>query len=137
MTRITGIASGLTAAFGLAALMVTQAQQPAPQTGFKRTVLQQGDLSAPGREVVQVVAEIQPGAQAGKHTHPGEEIAYILEGIVTLEIEGKPGAMKKAGDVFIIPAGTVHNARNTGTALAKVLATYVIEKGKPVATPVP
>jgi len=84
-----------------------------------------------------VLAEIQPGAEAGKHTHPGEEIAYILEGTVTLEIQGKPGAMKKAGDVFIIPAGTVHNARNTGATLAKVLATYVIEKGKPVATPVP
>lgn len=137
MRRITEIASGLTATFALTAFVVAQAQQPAPQTGFKRTVLQQGDLSAPGREVVQVVAEIQPGAEAGKHIHPGEEIAYILEGIVTLEIQGRPGSMKKAGDVFIIPAGTVHNARNTGAALAKVLATYVIEKGKPVATPVP
>ena len=124
---------GIAIVAAMAAVIALGAQQ----TGFKRTVLQQGDLSAPGREVVQVVAEIQPGAEAGKHTHPGEEIAYILEGTVTLEIQGKPGAMKKAGDVFIIPAGTVHNARNTGATLAKVLATYVIEKGKPVATPVP
>lgn len=137
MTRITGIAAGLTATIALATFTVGHAQQPAPQTGFKRTVLQQGDLSAPGREVVQALAEIQPGAESGKHTHPGEEIAYILEGAISLEIQGKPAVIKKAGDAFMIPVGTVHNARNTGTAVAKVLATYVIEKGKPAATPVP
>ena len=134
MTRITGIAIGLMVAV---AFIGVHAQQPAQQTGFKRTVLQQGDLSAPGREVVQVIAEIQPGAEAGRHTHPGEEITYVLEGALTLEIQGKPPVVKKAGEVFLIPAGTVHNARNAGTTVAKALATYVIEKGKPVSTPVP
>jgi quercetin dioxygenase-like cupin family protein len=120
----------------LAAFVSLHAQQPGPQTGFKRTVVQQGDLSTPGREVVQAVAEIQPGGQSGAHTHPGEEVAYILEGTVELEIQGKPAVSKKAGEAFLIPAGTVHNAKNTGKAVAKVLGTYIVEKGKPLATPV-
>jgi quercetin dioxygenase-like cupin family protein len=121
----------------MASLAVLSAQQPAaPNAGFKRTLVQQGDLSAPGREVVQAIAEIQPGAESGRHTHPGEEVAYILEGTVMLEIQGKPAVAKKAGDAFIIPAATVHNAKNTGKVVAKVLGTYIIEKGKPVATPV-
>ena len=104
---------------------------------FKRTVLQQGDLSAPGREVVQAMAEIQPGAASGRHTHPGEEIAYVLNGPVVLEIDGKPARTLQTGEVFLIPAGIIHNAKNAAArGVAKVLATYVIEKGKPVATPV-
>ena len=116
----------LTAALGLA-----QAQ------GFKRTEVQRGDLSAPGREGVQAVAEIQPGAQSGKHTHPGEEIGYVLQGPVVVEIDGMAAKTLKTGEGFIIPAGKVHNARNTGSSVAKVLGTYIIEKGKPLATPVP
>ena len=112
------------------------AQQPPPQTGFKRIPVQQGDLSVPGREGVQAVAEIPPGAESGRHTHPGEEFGYVLEGTLTLELQGKPATTKKAGEGFIIPAGTVHNAKNTSKAVAKVLATYIVEKGKPVATPV-
>ena len=116
---------------------LSTAQQPAaPNPGFKRTLVQQGDLSAPGREVVQAIAELQPGAESGRHTHPGEEVAYVLEGTVMLELQGKPAVAKKAGDAFIIPAGTIHNAKNTGKTVAKVLGTYIIEKGKPVATPV-
>ena len=109
------------------------AQAPTP---FKRTVLQQGDLSAPGREVVQALAEIQPGAASGRHTHPGEEVAYVLTGPVVLEIDGKPSKTLQTGEVFLIPPGTIHNAKNAGTGVAKVVATYIIEKGKPVATPV-
>ena len=114
-------------------LATVAAQAPTP---FKRTVLQQADLSAPGREAVMALAEIQPGAASGRHTHPGEEIAYVSAGPIVLEIDGKPARTLQTGEAFIIPAGTVHNARNAGTALAKVVATYVIEKGKPVATPV-
>jgi len=120
-------------------LIAVSAQQPAApaQTGFKRTPVQQGDLtSTPGREVVQAIAEFQPGSESGRHTHPGEEVAYVLEGTVMLEVQGKPAVEKKAGDAFIIPPNTVHNAKNTGKAAAKVLGTYIIEKGKPVATPV-
>ena len=115
--------------------LVLRAQQPAAQTGFKRTPVQQGDLSTPGREGVQAIAEISPGAESGRHTHPGEEFGYVLEGTITVELDGKPAMTKKAGEGFIIPAGTIHNAKNSSKAAAKVLATYIIEKGKPVATP--
>jgi quercetin dioxygenase-like cupin family protein len=133
MKRRTAILAGMTAALLMALLVRADAQAPVP---FKRTVLQQGDLSAPGREAVMALAEIQSGAASGRHTHPGEEIAYVLAGPLVLEIDGKPAKTLQTGEVFMIPAGTVHNARNAGTGLAKVLATYVIEKGKPVATPV-
>jgi quercetin dioxygenase-like cupin family protein len=130
MTRTT---SFTTAALLAAMLASVAAQAPAP---FKRTVLQQGDLSAPGREAVMALAEIQPAAAAGRHTHPGEEIAYVLAGPVVIEIDGKPAKTYQTGEVFMIPPGAVHNAKNPGTAAVKIVSTYVIEKGKPVATPV-
>ena len=108
----------------------------AQQTGFTRTVLQKGDISVPGREAVQVRAEFAPGVAAGKHTHPGEELGYVMEGTLQLEVEGKPPVMLKAGDVFFVEAGRIHDGINVGAGNAKVLATYVVEKGKPLATPV-
>jgi quercetin dioxygenase-like cupin family protein len=130
MTRTT---SFTTAALLAAMLASVAAQAPAP---FKRTVLQQGDLSAPGREAVMALAEIQPAAAAGRHTHPGEEIAYVLAGPVVIEIDGKPAKTYQTGEAFMIPPGAIHNAKNPGTAAVKIVSTYVIEKGKPVATPV-
>jgi quercetin dioxygenase-like cupin family protein len=109
----------------------------AQQTGFKRTVLQQADISAPGREIVTAVGEFQPGASPGRHTHPGEEVGYVLEGTVVLEQAGKPNVTLHAGQAFLIPAGTVHNATNSGTGVARIVATYIVEKGKPLATPAP
>jgi quercetin dioxygenase-like cupin family protein len=121
------------AALALAGVVVgLSAQQPT----FKRTVLQQGDISAPGREAVTAVGEFQPGASPGKHTHPGEEVGYVLEGKLLLEQDGKPAVTLNAGQAFLIPAGTVHNATNTGAGTARVLATYIVEKGKPMVTPV-
>jgi quercetin dioxygenase-like cupin family protein len=111
---------------------VCLAQQPQ----FKRTELQRGDLTAPGREAVQALAEIPPAVASGRHTHPGEELGYVLEGPLVVEVDGQAPKTYKTGEAFLIPAGRVHNARNTGTSTAKVLATYIIEKGKPVATPV-
>jgi quercetin dioxygenase-like cupin family protein len=108
----------------------------AQQATFKRTELQRGDLTAGGREAVMAVAEIPGGVESGRHTHPGEEIGYVLEGSVVLEMDGKPARTLKAGEAFIIPNGQIHNARNSGTGAARVLATYIVEKGKPVATPV-
>ena len=107
----------------------------AQQPGFSRTLLQKGDLSAPGREAVQVRAEFDPGVAAGKHTHPGEEIGYILEGTLVIEMEGKAPVTLNAGEFFFVPAGVVHDGKNVGSGKAKVLATYVVEKGKPIATP--
>lgn len=106
----------------------------AQQSGFKRTVLQQGDLSMAGHESVTAVAEFQPGGTVGRHTHPGEEVGYILEGTIVLEQEGKPPVTLGPGKTFFIPAGTVHNATNRGAAPARVLANYIVEKGKPLAT---
>jgi quercetin dioxygenase-like cupin family protein len=117
---------------GTAGLDQPGAQQP----GFKRAVLQKQDLSVPGREVVVALAEFEPGAAAGRHTHPGEEIGYVLEGTLVLEVDGKPPVTLKAGEVFFVPPGMVHDGRNASSGQAKVLATYVVEKGKPVATPV-
>lgn len=113
-------------------LVGVRAQQP----GFKRTVLQQSKLSVPGREAVTAVAEFQPGATVGRHTHPGEEIGYILEGTVVIEQEGQQPVTLGPGKTFFIPAGTVHNATNKSSTSARVLANYIVEPGKPLATPV-
>lgn len=120
-----------------AGAIVTAAAIVAQQPAFKRTEVQRGDLSVAGREAVQAIAEIPAGVASGKHTHPGEEIAYVLEGTVVLEVDGKAAITLKAGQGFLIPAGRVHDARNDAKATARVLATYFVEKGKPLATPVP
>lgn len=108
-----------------------QAQQPA---GFARTDLQRHDLSASGREAVQVRVDIAPGKAFGRHTHPGEEIIYVLTGTLEYDVDGKPPARLRAGDVLFIPAGTVHAARNVGDVTASELATYIVEKDKPLLT---
>ena len=117
----------LLAASGMVMQMV-QAQQP----GTKRTDLQRHDLSIPGREAIQVRVDIGPGEVAPRHKHPGEEIIYVLEGTLEYEVDGKPPVTLKAGDVLFIPYGTVHSARNPGSVNAAELATYIVEKGKPL-----
>jgi quercetin dioxygenase-like cupin family protein len=126
----TRLALAVVAAF---AAVVVVAQAP----GIKRTVLQKGEASAVERDVVLARAELSPGGSTGRHTHPGPEIGYVLEGTPLLEIDGQPPRQLKPGDSYVIPAGTVHNAKVTGDKLGVVLATYVVEKGKPLATPAP
>ena len=106
------------------------AVQQAP--GLWRTELQQHDLSVPGRQVVQQRVDIGPEAPPVKHTHPGEEIIYILEGSLEYHIEGQPTKTCHAGDALTVPAGAVHAVRNAGSGNAAELATYIVEKGKPV-----
>jgi quercetin dioxygenase-like cupin family protein len=106
----------------------------AQQAGVTRTDLQRHDLSAPGREAIQVRVDLAPGVAFGKHTHPGEEVIYVLEGTLEYQIEDKPPVTLKAGDVLFIPAGTVHSARNPGSVTGSELATYIVEKGKPLLT---
>jgi quercetin dioxygenase-like cupin family protein len=120
----------MVALFVLASATAVIAQQPA----FKRTVLQTVELSITGREAVTAKVELPAGVMAGRHTHPGEEIGYVLEGTVVIELEGVSKTLK-AGDVFAVPAGKVHNATNTSSAQATIVSTYVLEKGKPLATP--
>jgi quercetin dioxygenase-like cupin family protein len=110
-------------------LHVVRAQQP----GSKRTDLQRHDLSAPGREVIQVRVDFDPGYAAPMHTHHGEEIIYVIEGTLEYEIGGKKSRVK-AGDVLFVPAGTPHTAANIGGDNGAELATYVVEKGTPLIT---
>jgi quercetin dioxygenase-like cupin family protein len=124
--RIMAVAAAIVA--GGLALHTAEAQGP----GITRTDLQQHDLSVPGREVVQVRVDFAPGVVAPAHKHPGEEIVYAIEGLLEYRLEGKPPVTLKAGDVLFIPAGTIHEVVNVGSGNAAELATYVVEKGKPL-----
>ena len=109
-------------------LYVSRAQQP----GIKRTDVLRHDLGVPGREVIQVRVDFAPGVAFGRHSHPGEEIAYVLEGTLEYQVEGKPPVTLKAGEALFIPAGTIHAAKNVGSGNGAELATYVVEKGRPL-----
>lgn len=104
----------------------------AQQVGTHRTELQRHDLSAEGREVIQVLVDLDPGTIAPHHRHPGEEIIYVLAGTWEYRLAGKSPVTLKAGDVLFIPAGAVHSARNVGHEKGSELATYIVEKGKPL-----
>jgi len=108
--------------------MAVQQQIP----GLTRTDLQEHDLSAPGREVIQHRVELSPDAPPIRHTHPGEEIIYVLEGSLEYEVDGQPPTTVNAGEVFFVPAETIHSVKNVGTGKGYELATYVVEKGKPL-----
>jgi quercetin dioxygenase-like cupin family protein len=118
----------------IVATLLAMHSVPAQQVGARRIDLQRHDLNVTGREVVQVVVELAPGTTAPRHTHPGEEVIYVLEGTWEYTVEGQPPATLKAGDVLFIPAGTIHSARNLGTGRAAELATYIVEKDKPLLT---
>lgn len=114
----------------LVGVTTTLAQAP----GIKRTLLQRVDIGN-NVEVIMGLAEIAPGGSTGPHTHFGTETGYAMEGNSVLEVEGEAPKALKAGDSYVIPAGKVHDAKNTGSAPAKVLAVYAVQKGKPLATP--
>ena len=107
------------------------------QQGVKRTDLQRHDLSIENRETVQARIDIAPGSTAPWHRHPGEEVIYVIEGTLEYQLEGKSPATFKAGEVLFIPAGVAHKAHNPGTANGAELATYIVEKGKPLVTLAP
>ena len=107
---------------------------PAQAPGITRTDLSRNDLSVSGREALQVLVWFAPGVIAPNHTHPGEEIVYVVEGALEYALEGRPPVTLKAGDVLFIPAGTPHAVKNVGSGKAAELATYIIEKGKPLLT---
>ncbi len=133
MTKRMGFSAAL-AAVVLVGVGTLMAQAPA----FKRTILQQVDLSStPGREAVTVVGEFPPGTETGRHTHPGEEISYVELGPLVLEVDGRPARTLKTGEALMVPAGVIHNAHPVAGSSAKVIATYIIEKGKPPTTPAP
>jgi quercetin dioxygenase-like cupin family protein len=115
--------------------VVVTAAEPAP--AVKRTVLQKHDLRPPGFEGVMAKVEIPVGGREGRHTHPAEVFAYVVEGTVTFDVEGRPTATFRAGDSFFIEAGKVHEGINRGDAPAKLIAVFTTEKGKPLTTPAP
>lgn len=105
--------------------------------GVQRVIITHADVSVPGREAVIARAEIAPGAHVGRHTHPGEEISYVMEGEGEILVDGKPPLRVKAGEGFVVPNGATHDARNTGSSTLKLSVVYLVEKGKPIATPAP
>jgi quercetin dioxygenase-like cupin family protein len=131
----------LVAAIAMLALIANASAQQLPaaanQTAnIKRTPLQKFDVPGANYETVIGLAEIAPNANIGRHTHPGIEGGYLIEGGMTLMVEGQPPKEIKPGDSWQIPPGTIHDAK-AGSGGAKVIASYVVEKGKPLATPAP
>nr|WP_043352008.1 cupin domain-containing protein [Cupriavidus basilensis] len=109
----------------------------AQNSGLTRTIVGKEDVSVPGREAVVARVELAPGIHAGRHTHPGDEISYVAEGQAELLVEGQPPRLVKVGESFVVPAGVVHDAHNSGTTPTRLIGVYVVEKGKPLATPAP
>jgi quercetin dioxygenase-like cupin family protein len=121
------MAASLAALTG-AGLLAAHAQQ----SGIGRHEALRHDLDDTGREVIQVRVDFAPSAAFPMHTHPGVEVAYVLEGTLEYSFEDKPPVTLKAGQSLYIPPGMPHAARNPGGAQAAELATYLVEKGKPI-----
>jgi quercetin dioxygenase-like cupin family protein len=127
------------AAFAIGGVAVAQQMAPPPgaQTaGLKRTVLQKFDVPAGDRETVTAFIEIPANTDVARHIHPGPEVDYVVEGDLVLNIDGQPPKPYKAGDSFSIPQGVVHGGRS-GPNGTKLVGTYIVEKGKPLASPAP
>ena len=133
MSRSLARAIAVVAVVGLAGGPILDARQ-AP--GVKRNIVLKEDMSIPDREGVMALVELPPGSAEGRHTHFAEVFGFVLEGTIALEIEGKPTATLKAGDVFHTPTGKVHQGINNGSVTAKLAAVFVAEKGKPLVTEV-
>ncbi|MBB3440780.1 cupin domain-containing protein [Rhizobium sp. BK379] len=131
MRTIMIMAAGALLVAGAMQLTKANAEQP-----IQRTDLVQNDIDVPGHEAVQVRVDFAPGAFAVKHHHPGEEIAYVVEGTLEYELDGQKPVTLKAGQSLFIPSGVAHSARNVGDGKASELATYIVTKGSPLVVPV-
>jgi quercetin dioxygenase-like cupin family protein len=120
---------------GLTEFVATEASAQPATGGVTRKILSQTDGPAPGYETLLVEATIEPGVAVGRHTHPGIESAYVLEGGFELPIQGQPTRMLKVGDAFQIPPATPHAGGKPSDVKSRILITYVVEKGKPLASP--
>jgi len=117
---------------GVFALSLMPMSALAQQPQVQRKVLLTQDLSIPGYQTVMAAVEIPPGGREGRHTHPGAVVVFVQEGVLTFDHEGKATATYKAGDAFYIEPGKIHEGINNGTAPVKAVATFVVEKGKPL-----
>ena len=133
----------LAAVVALAGLVVYMA--PASGQADKRTrddlagklarrEVQRSPLSIPGREMVQVETLIPAGVESGWHIHPGEEVGYIIAGQVEMRVQGRATVVLRPGEGFLIPPRTPHNARDLGPETGRMLSTYIVETGQPIAT---
>jgi quercetin dioxygenase-like cupin family protein len=122
-------------AIALCALALGTAPVAAQQQDIKRTIFQKSDVPGSNYEAVFGMAEIAPNANVALHTHPGNESSYVLAGSLSLQVQGKPTREVQAGEAMFVPANTPHGGK-AGPSGAKILATWVVEKGKPLATPV-
>jgi len=132
-----GISAAMVLGFGTISLYLTVATAIAQQPTVQRKILLTQDLPIAGYQTVMAAVEIPPGGREGRHTHPGAVVGYVQEGTLTLDHEGKPTAIYKAGDSFYIEAGKIHEGINKETSPVKAIATFVVEKGKPLTTQVP
>lgn len=120
----------------VAGLLAAGAAAGTGASAFKRTQVYRGDVAAPGREALVMQVELAAGGNAGRHTHPGDEISYVVDGEGELLVDGEPPRRLRAGDAFVVKAGQVHDARNDGAAPLRLIGVYVVEKGQPLAVPV-
>jgi quercetin dioxygenase-like cupin family protein len=147
MKRIALLLVGVVALAGVVASMAPPSGpadgEAAPKEGearddlaskLARREVQRSSSSIPGREIVQVETWIPPGVESGWHVHPGEEVGYIIAGQVEMRVQGRATVVLHAGDGFIIPPRTPHNARDLGPETGRMLSTYIVETGQPVAT---
>jgi quercetin dioxygenase-like cupin family protein len=118
-----------------AAILGTIAVSGAQQPSAKFTELQRHNLTVANGEGVTMVIEIPVGGVSARHSHPGEDFGYVMEGTIVLQIDGNPPLTVKAGETFFTPRGRIHNARNIGNTTARAVDTYIIDKGKPVVIP--
>jgi quercetin dioxygenase-like cupin family protein len=125
------MAAGALVIAGTMQLTRANAEQP-----IQRTDLVQNDIDVPGHEAIQVRVDFAPGASAPKHNHPGEEIAYVIDGVLEYQLDGQKPVTLKAGQSLFIPTGVAHSARNVGDGKASELATYIATKGSPLVVPV-
>ena len=127
-------AKHIAAALGFA-VMLTSNVLLAQNIGVTRTVVTKADVSIPSREAILVKVDVAPNGSIDWHVHPGDEVSYVQEGEIELLTVGLPPRVIKAGEGFVIPAGTVHSAKNHGSATLKLVGVFVVEKGKAFATP--
>ncbi|CAM3696349.1 cupin domain-containing protein [Sphingobacterium prati] len=117
--------------FGLVTALLT-GKVFGQESPVKRTDLQRHNIEAAGYETIQARIDLKPGTSVGMHSHPGEEVIYVLEGIFEYQLEGEKPVILKAGEVLFVPAGRNHSAKNIGKVRASELATYIVKKDKPL-----